>query len=354
MMSRWLALFLLPLFLVPMNAPVWAQQRPNIHMQGTLQIAVVYPNGTHAPAHLRVQLRQSINNIVVAVADTDTSGTAEFGGLDAGNYSVKITGNAVEPSESDVIPIEDGRGFQTVTVTVKPAEGAESGAPAAAAASASPVAAMDLNVPKKAAKEFERGGQEMADGDWDKAIESLDKATAIYPQYSSAYNDLAVCYGRLGQKEKEHEALLKAISVNDHCVPALVNLAHLEMKANHLMDAVTLLNKATAADPANVEALSLLAQVEFQQGRYEQAIADARKVHGLPHQHFAIVHYTAASALEEENRIPEAMAELQLFLQEEPQGSRADVVRKVLVTMQNQSQSQGESQTQSESLDPSR
>jgi lipopolysaccharide biosynthesis regulator YciM len=149
-----------------------------------------------------------------------------------------------------------------------------------------------------------------------------------------------VCYGELGQKDKQREALVNASRVNDHFVPALVNLAHMEMKANHLNAAVTLLNKAATADPIRVEAISLLAQAEFAQGHYDAAIADARKAHQLPHQRFAIVHYTAASAFEKENSIPDAIAELQVFLQEEPQGARSDVVRKVLATMQGQVQTQ--------------
>jgi hypothetical protein len=57
--------------------------------------------------------------------------------------------------------------------------------------SASSIAAAELNVPKKAAKEFERGSGEMAEQNWDKGIQHLAKATEIYPQYASAYNDLA-------------------------------------------------------------------------------------------------------------------------------------------------------------------
>ena len=93
-----------------------------------------------------------------------------------------------------------------------------------------------------------------------------------------------------------------------------------------------------------MEALSLLTQVEYMQGHYDQAIIDAHKVHGLAHR--CSCTYTAASALQKENRIPEAIVELEVFLQEEPQGPRADAVRRVLGAMQN-SQSTAQSQPQS-------
>ena len=320
MMSRWLSLFL-----ALTTAPLWAQMAGTYHSRATLRVDVILSTGGHAPPHLRVQLRQGTNGTLAAMDQTNSSGNVEFQELDPGDYDVLVTGDGIQPGDSGGFNIPETRDFMSVTVVVKPTAEAEPGAEMRG----SSVAAADSNVPKKASKEYDRAEEEMAQNDWDKAIDHLNKAIAIYPQYSAAYNDLGVCYGRLKQEDKQREALLKAISVNDHCIPALVNLAHMEMKDNHLLDAVESLNKAIQTDPTNVEALSLLTQVEYMQGHYDQAIIDAHKVHGLAH-HYSIVHYTAASALQKENRIPEAIVELEVFLQEEPQGPRADAVRRVL------------------------
>jgi Flp pilus assembly protein TadD len=329
-MSRWLMLFLML-----MAVPLWAQfptvNNDTSQRKGMVRVMVIYPNGSHASAHLHVQLRMASTSMLMAMDQTDASGTAEFSQLNAGEYNIRVSGAGIEPAESGVFPVEDGRDYQTVMITVRPAAGAEPGAGVRASAS---VAAVDLNVPKKAAKEYKHAGKEMEDENWEKAINHLDKAIAIYPQYASAYNDLAVCYGHLKQKDRQRTALLKAISLNDHCVPALVNLGYLDMKDGQFAEAETLLNKALTAEPTNADALCLRAQVELEQGHYDQAIADARKAHGLTH-HFAMVHCTAASALQRENRIPEAIAELQLFLKEEPQGPRAEIVRRALLEMQS-------------------
>jgi tetratricopeptide (TPR) repeat protein len=342
-MSRWLSLFFLLVV-----APAWAQfpttneSRNNV---GTVRVEVVYANGNAAPGKLRVQLREGIDNKRVAMEFTNSSGTAEFIQLAPGEYTVAVTGDSIKPAESETFTVVSGKVFQSVMVTIIPTDKSEDGS--GVRSSGSSVAATELNVPKKAAKEFERGGHEMSEQNWNEGIQHLDKAIAIYPQYASAYNDLAICYGELEQPEKQREALLNAIKVDDHFVPALVNLAHMEMKVQRLTSAATLLNKATTADPSRVEAISLLAQVEFLQGRYDEAIADARKVHRLPHQQFAIAHYTAASAFERENRIPDAITELQIFLEEEPQGFRSDVVRQALAALQRQAQSQREHQNPS-------
>lgn len=341
-MSRWLTLsFLL------MGAPLWAQfptvNNPTSQMKGTVQVAVVYPDGTHAGAHLHVQLRLSTTGTMMGMDSTSSAGTATFEELNAGYYNLRVSGDGIEDAESGEFAVEDGRDFQTITVMVKPVAGAEPGAEVRGS-----VAAVDLNVPKKAAKEYSHAGEEMSAGNWAKAIDHLDKAIVIYPQYSAAYNDLGVCYGRLKQEDKQRAALVKAISVNDHCIPALINLAHMQMQGNQLADALVNLNKALAAAPANVNALGMLVQVEFLQGHYELAVVDARKAHGLPH-HAALIHYTAASALQRENLTQDAMVELELFLQEEPQGPRAQVVRKVLGEMAR-SQSQASDKVSGEAV----
>ena len=194
-----------------------------------------------------------------------------------------------------------------------------------------------MNVPPKAAKEYDRGNQEMTQQNWSKAIDHFNKAIAIYPQFSAAYNNLGVCYERLGRRDQQREALLQAIRVNGRCVPALLNLSSLDWQENKLAEAGPLLDKVLAADPDNVEALSQLAQVDVAQGQYDLAIAAARKAHSLPHQGYGMVHYSAASAYEHEGKIADAIAELQLFLREAPQSPRAEVARKAMAALQNQS-----------------
>jgi tetratricopeptide repeat protein len=326
-MSRWLGVLVLL-----MTVPAWAQ----LLGKGTIRVDVVFPNGNSAGGQLRAQLLAGMNKSAIAVTLTSGSGTAEFSDVETGSYYIRISGDGIETTDSDPVVLENGRVFISARVSVKKLDDTKPGA--ASHPGAPSVAVADLNVPPKAVKELESAQADMAQQHWDKALEHLNKAVAIYPQYSSAYNDLGVCYDRLGQKERQREALQKAVSLNERCVPALVNLAHMDVVDHKLPEADLLLKKAVTADPTNVDALTLQAEVDFKQGFYDLAIAAAHRVHGLPHEHFAIVHYTAASALLEENRIPDAIAELQVFLQEEPNGPRADAVRKAMQSLEQQPQ----------------
>jgi tetratricopeptide (TPR) repeat protein len=159
---------------------------------------------------------------------------------------------------------------------------------------------------------------------------------ALYPSYAEAYNNLAVVYARLGDTAKEREAFQKATAANDHFAPAFVNLARLEMKEHNFAGAEADLTKASAADPTDVRTLALLAQAQLLDVHYEDAIVSARKVHTLPHNSYALVHYIAARACERLHRLSEAVSELGLFLSEEPTGERASAARQEMAAIQQQ------------------
>jgi tetratricopeptide (TPR) repeat protein len=300
----------------------------------TLRVDVIFATGGHAPAKLRVRLVRTMNQTPIGESMTNSSGTAEFSDLEPGEYAAIVSGDGIETASSDTIEVNDWSVFLSKTVAVQPTVQARPSPQAITAGTSLAVSAVDLNVPPKAGKEYDRGNAEMVQQDWAKAIEHFNKATEIDPEFSAAYNNLAVCYGHMGNRAKEREALRQAIALNERCVPALVNLAYLDMHENQLAPAGELLDKALIADPINVEALAYLADVELAEQRYESSIAAARRAHSLPHERFAGVHYTAASALEREGRIREAIAELQIFLQEAPQNPRAEGARKAMAAMQ--------------------
>ncbi len=96
-----------------------------------------------------------------------------------------------------------------------------------------------------------------------------------------------------------------------------------------------MLTNATRAEPSNAGTMTLLAQAQLLNKHFDAAVATAHSVHAMPHQNFALVHYIAARALERENRLQDALAELQVFLTEEPKGARADHVREEIAEIQH-------------------
>lgn len=318
---------LLPFLCLPVP-PLLAQRRG-----GNLQVYVTYTDDRATTGQLKVELVSGSSGVQVAETYTNDHGGAMFSNVGVGTYQVSVSGQDIQPTISDFFEVDERKSTQSVSVRVKratedDAANTHPGGP--------PVSAGDLRVPEAASKEFDKATKLIAAQEWQKAVEPLNKALALYPKYAEAYNNLGVVYARLGDSQKEQDALQKAIAANDHFAPAFVNLARLEMKNNNLPAAEDHLKQATAVDPTDAQSLALLAQVQLLDRHYEDAIASAAKVHSMSHASYPLVHYVAARAWERLHRLSEAVSELKMFLTEEPPGDRANAARQEMAAIQQQ------------------
>jgi tetratricopeptide (TPR) repeat protein len=319
--------FLLPAVLV-LSLCALAQFKTGV---GNLRVRVVYTDDRSVPAHARVQLMSSASNNPIGEEFTNDLGQVEFYGIDAGNYHVVVMGEGIQEADSGIFEVDGRKGSQSISITVqRTGEGAHPDKPGTPSISVN-----QLKIPSDAKSKYDEASQLMAKADWAGAIGRLKQAIAIYPAYAEAYNNLAAAQVRLGNRSDAREALQKAIRVDDHFVPGLINLAHMEEKDQHYQAAETLFAKAVAIDPSNAETLTWLCRAQFLDKHYDTAIDVAHRVHTMPHGSFAIVHYIAARAYQRENRRSEAIAEFKTLLQEEPSGARADAVRKVVAEMES-------------------
>jgi tetratricopeptide (TPR) repeat protein len=322
---RPVALLLLP-FLCLVVCPLVAQ-RPG----GNLQVFVTLPDDHPSGEQLRVQLISGDSGVQVAETYTDNRGRAQFDRVGVGSYTISISGQTIEATVSDPFQVDERKTTQSISLRVKPIS-----TDANRAGSGASVSAGDLKVPEQASKEFDKATKLMAKQQWPKAIDQLNKALAIYPAYAEAYTNLGVVYAKTGDPVKEREALQKAIVANDHFAPGFVNLARMEIREHNFTDAEAHLKQAAAIDPTDVPTLALLAQVQLLDHHYADSVANARKVHSMAHESYALVHYVAARACERMNRLADAIAEFKLFLSEEPAGDRATAARLEMNAIQQQ------------------
>ena len=327
---RRLALLLLALLCLPLS------QLAAQHRGGNLQVYVTYPDERPPSEQLKVELISGSSGTQQAETYTDDRGRAQFVSVALGTYQVSVSGQSIQATVSDPFEVDERKTTQSILVTVKPA--AANGEANASNAGSPTVSASDLKVPEEASHEFDKATKLIAKQQWQKAIEQLNKALALYPAYAEAYTNLGVVYARLGDSDKERDALQKAIAANGHFAPALVNLARLEMKDHNFAASEAHLNQATAVDPTDPQTLALLAQAQLLDHHYEEAIATAGRVHAMSHESYALVHYVAARACERLNRLPDAVNEFKLFLSEEPPGERATAARQEMVAIQKQLQ----------------
>jgi len=252
---------------------------------------------------------------------------AEFIDVPVGNYQVMISGQGIAPV-TDFISASNGSTDFEIKV-----KGHDQGRAQGGSGSAM-VSATTLIVPQKARKELDKANELMAHQDFKKAIEELNKALAMCPNYASAYNNLGAVYAQLGDRGREREALQKAIGIDEHFAPAYVNLGRMDFAAKNFDAAESDLGKANSYDPTDAMTLVLLAYSQFMNHHFDAAIATAARAHGLAGAH-AFAHQVAARAFEQKRDGPGAIAELELFLKEEPTGPRAEIAHKELATLHN-------------------
>jgi Tfp pilus assembly protein PilF len=299
---------------------------------GNVHVHVVLANDRSAGMHLRVQLMAG-GSTPVSEMFTDDRGEAEFNMLPVGEYHVLVTGSEIEPADSGMFEVDRRKMSQTLYITVHSRSDSKSNN---AGSGGTSVAVVDLDIPADAKKEFDKASDAMARKDWPGAEQQLKQATAIYPRYALAYNNLAAVYSHMNDGIHQREALEKAIALNEHFVPALVNLAKLCLQDGNSPRAETLLQSALLAEPNNASTMMLLAQAQLLNKHFEAAVVTARDVHSIPHQGLAVIHFIAARAFERQNRPQDALIELRMFLTEEPTGARADQVRKEITRIEHQ------------------
>lgn len=295
---------------------------------GDLRVHVVSTNDRPLGQMMRVRLVSNGSGNPLSEGYTDSGGVVTFNAIAPGTYHVLVSGQGYEEADSGAVDVDQRKMSQTVFIRVRPVA-ADDGEVLVGAKGAMVDVSM-LKAPKQAIQELRKGNDAMKDQQWAKAVEHLQKAVAIDPEFAAAYNNLGVAYARMGDRAHEREALDHSLKLNPHNAAALVNRAHLALKEQDLTGAEEYLTRATAADPENVQMLMVLAKVQLFARHYDAALTSAKKVHTFPHQQYAMVHYLAARACEGLSRLQDAASELRVFLQEEPKGQWSDAARKEL------------------------
>jgi tetratricopeptide (TPR) repeat protein len=278
----------------------------NIH----LRVRVVLPNGhvlDDVQSHVQV-----INSAGSTVDEADTNngtGEAVFSDLSPGSYRIHVSGGSIESTEKDVdvSPFED-RSTAEVEVHFKSASADASGSMQGT------VSAHALNVPAKARKEVDKGNDDMHKQDWAAAEQHFRKAIEIYPQFPVAYNNLGVACLRQKNYGCARDSWRTAATLDASLVPAQVNLARLRIVEHDLGGAESLLQKALGIEPLHPDGLLMLSNVELALGKFDLAVAYARKVPQSFLQLFLVAHLIAGRALEAEKKFDEAAAEYKMIM----------------------------------------
>jgi tetratricopeptide (TPR) repeat protein len=266
-----------------------------------------------ALAMVRIELlRRGIPN---AMDYTDAEGRFHFGNVFPGSYTISAASLGYDSQEVEFDPAMPGP-FE-IELARTP-DHAQHGSPV--------VSVREYMLPEAARKEFDRAQKEIKRQDCPKAIEHLESGLRLV-EHASALNDLGNCYRELGKFDRAEGAFKHAVELSDSVYIAL-NLAEVYTAQKRFKEARAVLDHAVARTPVNGDAYYGLALAYFEEGRYEEAETAALQAHIRPHR-IADVHLLLAKVYARKN--PERVAgQLELYLDEAPNGGESERVRKVL------------------------
>jgi Ca-activated chloride channel family protein len=192
------------------------------------------------------------------------------------------------------------------------------------------VSKLDLKAPGKALLEYHKGFRLLMAKDLSGAIDHLEKAIAIYPQFVAAHNALGTAFLNQEQNEQAREEFAQAVALDDHLPNSYLNLGCAELSLKQYGGAEESLRKATEIAPLDLQLRMALAYAEFVNKDYFAVQETAREVHARKHDGAALVHYFAAGAWDAQGHLAEAREEMETLLREEPASESAEQFRLIL------------------------
>lgn len=300
---------------------------PGTHpSQSDLSIRVHLPNEQPPPYPIQVELI-STSGIPITQSFSHGDGRADFRDVPEGTYRVRVSGSDYVTLLSEPFTILHNEHQHTENIHVNPK-------PSPNQKPSKPISANELQVPEKARNLLQEALQQFDAGASDDAIQSLRAAIAIYPQYAQAYNNLGIVLISKDDIPGAMDAFNSALKSDSKFVPAIINVARLQLRQRDLPKAQASLETALTNEPLNPEALTLLANVQFFQGHYQEAVAAVNRLHAVPHAGFADAHLVAAEALQKTGNNQQAIEQCQLFLKESPNSPRAEQVRNAIKVLE--------------------
>ena len=316
----------LPLAMLLVSLSALAQHAgPMTDNQVDIQVKVTYEDGRTPVPLVKLELLDN-NGVAQNLLFTDKDGRADFI-IDlqiskTDNFTLRASGKGIEETVSDTVHVVHREGTHMVHFQVKSADNTVPQSKSAITSVA------QAQIPKDARNAFRDGLKEWEKKNYQQAAANFEKATALYPQYDEAFNDLGMMYAHLDLPDKSRAAFETAVKLNDKNASADRNLAGLLLRDHNYQAAGDLARKSLAVDPNNAFAWTVAAISDFQTGNPDLAIRACKRAHESPHDGYALCHYVAGQAYERQHDSAAAKLEYETYLQETPNGPEAPQVKK--------------------------
>jgi predicted Zn-dependent protease len=319
MTQRALALLLL----IPLLTVAASAQRGGtpVAAVGTITGAV-HTVDNQPVADARVELHQMANGNVVASTYTSFDGGFEFRNLTAGTYEVIVTSGLSRVSEATQVHDD------LAQVNLRLPSLSRDGKSDAGDKNSVSVAAM--KVPDKARDAYKKAQKAALKHDAAEANKQLERALEIYPKFAEALTLRGLMRLEAEQTKDAIADLENAVDADNNYALAFFVLGSAYNVESHFDDAIRVLDRGVSLAPNSWQAYFELAKAYVGKDDLAAASRQINKAADLAPKEYAPVHLIRANILLKQKNYPEAMSELEAYLEREPSGPNSASARQTL------------------------
>ncbi len=231
--------------IVSLGVPLRAQSKEVSTIRGELRCEAPLPMQEYW-----VELADVNRSNNTQRADVQFDGSFQLRDIHSGTYTLRVTTLSGELVHEESVTVTPLTGPLSVRL---PAPAGKPGAPGA-------VSVTQLRHPpaRKAYQAVASAQRFSASGRTEKAVEELEKAIRISPDYADAYNNLAVQHMRMGRYEEAAGELARAIAISAPSPVQLSNLAYAQYQLNLITEAIASARAALRLDSGSPQARLIL------------------------------------------------------------------------------------------------
>jgi tetratricopeptide (TPR) repeat protein len=285
---------------------------------------------------LWVELQNEFN-MSYAKARTSNAGRFTFTGMRPGRYQIKVytTGTDFEEKTETIEIVSVVRNATDgvyVDLNLSYRKGKDTG-------SRKSGMVFGQDVPAAARQLFKTGVSLLEKNEYAAAVEQLEQAIKIFPDYYDALDALGCHFVRNKEYLRSLQPLIKAVGLNPRSFSSYYSLGYAAFKLDQLREAAEASLAATVLQPDSLNAQLLYGTVSRLSGSNDIAMASLRKAEKLSRQSpVAEVHWQLALLLNKLKRNKEAAEQLETYLKIEPNAPNKKQVESLIAKLKQQTQ----------------
>lgn len=300
--------------------------------RNTIDGRIYYPSGQNVDKRFKVHL-YGIGGVDFFTLSDDT-GAFAFRRVKGGSYTVTVEGQSEYENATEQVDVFDasssrstivGRTYNLqIRLRYKPAN-----------EKVGVVNAALMSAPKPAAELYLKSLQAEQAGDNEKAIEQLQRAIALYPRFSLAYNKLGVIYQRLGKLDDAEKALSAAIVIEPQVFELRLNYGVVLLRNKHYTEADAQLQRAIKIKDVPLAHL-FRGKTLIHLAKYADAETELQMVIKAGGDEVAMAYRFLGALYNERGQLNLAIAALEKYLSLAPKARDAESVRAIVKQLRAQ------------------